>query len=78
MPNTIQIEVVATIRETEIFEIPEEMFRDRHNGDYGSLKRELEQVTRERNADLSRTGTPTTWSPTPFRCSCMKGGDINA
>lgn len=52
MPKTIQIEVVTTIRETEIFEIPEEMFRDRHNGDYGSLKRALEQITRERNADL--------------------------
>lgn len=52
MPKTIQIEVVTTIRETEIFEIPEEMFRARCNGDYGSLKRELEQITRERNADL--------------------------
>lgn len=52
MPKTLQIEVVTTIRETEIFEIPEEMFRTRHNGDYGSLKREMEQITRERNADL--------------------------
>lgn len=52
MPKTIQIEVVTTIRETERFEIPEEMFLDRYNGDYGSLKRELEQITRERNADL--------------------------
>lgn len=52
MPKTIQIEVVTTIRETEIFEIPEEMFRTRHNGDYGSLKQEMEQITRERNADL--------------------------
>lgn len=52
MPKTMQIEVVTTIRATEIFEIPEEMFRDRRNGDYGILKRELEQIARERNADL--------------------------
>lgn len=52
MPKTIQIEVVTTIRATEIFEIPEERFQDRYNGDYGSLKREMEQITRERNADL--------------------------
>lgn len=52
MPKTMQIEVVTTIRATEIFEIPEEMFQARHNGDYGSLKGEMEQITRERNADL--------------------------
>lgn len=52
MPKTMQIEVVTTIRATEIFEIPEEMFQDRRNGDYGILKRELEQIARERNADL--------------------------
>ena len=52
MPKMMQIEVVTTIRETEIFEIPEELFQAQHNGDYGSLKRELEQITRERNADL--------------------------
>ena len=78
MPKTMQIEVVTTIRSTEIFEIPEEMFRARHNGDYGSLKRELEQITRELNADLIKDWGADNVVTDSVQVFLHEGGDTNA